>query len=206
VALTRPLTVTQGTISGTGRISATGGVSIGTNAVLSPGNSPGTQAFTTGLTLAPGGTYVWEVNSGAGTTGTNWDLINVTSGGLNLASLSNAAKFNLDLTTLTASGSSGSMDNYTPGGSYTWRIFDANALTLPGSFSAPYAGTDITSLFNVLTTNWQGTAPASNDISVKVAADGTGIDLVVVPEPGTIALGVIGIGLAGLATWRRRRR
>jgi len=206
VALTRPLTVTQGTISGTGSISATGGVSIGTNAVLSPGNSPGTQAFTTGLTLTPGGTYVWEVNSGTGTTGTNWDLINVTGGGLNLASLSGAGKFNLDLTTLTASGSSGSMDNYTPGGSYTWRIFDANALTLPGSFSAPYAGTDITSLFNVLTTNWQGTAPASNDISVKVAADGTGIDLVVVPEPGTIALGVIGIGLAGLATWRRRRR
>ena len=206
VALARPITMTQGTISGTGRISATGGVSIGTNAVLSPGNSPGTQAFTTGLTLAPGGTYVWEVNSGTGTTGTNWDLINVTGGGLNLASLSGAGKFNLDLTTLTASGSSGSMNNYTPGGSYTWRIFDANTLTLPGSFSAPYAGTDITSLFSVLTTNWQGTAPASNDISVKVAADGTGIDLVVVPEPGTIALGVIGIGLAGLATWRRRRR
>jgi autotransporter-associated beta strand protein len=208
VALTRRLTVTQGTISGTGSISATGGVSIGTNAVLSPGNSPGTQAFTTGLTLAPGGTYVWEVNSGTGTTGTNWDLINVTGGGLNLASLSGAGQFNLDLSTLTASGSSGSMDNYTPGGSYTWRIFDANALTLPGLFgSSPYTpGTDITSLFNVLTANWKNTVPAANDISVKVAENGTGIDLVVVPEPGTIALGVIGIGLAGFATWRRRRR
>ena len=207
-ALTRQLTMTQGTLSGTGTISATGGVSIGTNAVLSPGNSPGTQAFTTGLTLAPGGTYVWEVNSGTGTTGTNWDLINVTGGGLNLASLSGAGQFNLDLSTLTASGSSGFMDNYTPGGSYTWRIFDANALTLPGLFgSSPYTpGTDITSLFNVLTANWKNTVPAANDISVKVAENGTGIDLVVVPEPGTIALGVIGIGLAGFATWRRRRR
>ena len=100
------------------------------------------------------------------------------------------------------------MDNYTPGGSYTWRIFDANALTLPGLFgSSPYTpGTDITSLFNVLTANWKNTVPAANDISVKVAENGTGIDLVVVPEPGTIALGVIGIGLAGFATWRRRRR
>jgi fibronectin-binding autotransporter adhesin len=205
-ALTRPLTLTQGTLSGTGTISSTGGVSVGANAILSPGNSPGTQAYTTGLTLAAGGTYVWEVNSGTGTTGVNWDLINVTAGGLNLSALSAGGKFTLDLTTLTASGSSGPMDNYTPGGSYTWRIFDANALTLPGSFgSTPYAaGTDITSLFNLVTTNWKNTAPAQNDMSVKVAANGTGIDLVVVPEPGTLALA--GLGIAGFIIWRCRRR
>lgn len=206
-ALTRALVMTQGTLSGTGTISAAGGVTIGGNVILSPGNSPGTLPFTTGLTLNPGGTYVWEVNSGTGSAGTNWDLINVTSGGLNLAALSNAAKFNLDLTTLTASGSSGSMDNYTPGGSYTWRIFDANALTLPGLFgSSPYApGTDITSLFNLLTANWKNTVPAANDISVRVADNGTGIDLVVVPEPGTIALAGIGIAAAAYA-YRRRRK
>ncbi len=206
-ALTRALVMTQGTLSGTGTISATGGVTIGGNVILSPGNSPGTLPFTTGLTLTPGGTYVWEVNSGTGSAGTNWDLINVTSGGLNLAALANAAKFNLDLTTLTASGSSGSMDNYTPGGSYTWRIFDANALTLPGLFgSSPYApGTDITSLFNLLTANWKNTVPAANDISVRVADNGTGIDLIVVPEPGTIALAGIGIAAAAYA-YRRRRK
>ena len=206
-ALTAPLTMTQGTLSGTGSISALGGVTIGTNDTLSPGNSPGSQSFTTGLTLTPGGTYVWETNSGTGTKGVNWDLINVTAGGLDLSSLSDTAKFTLDLTTLTAGGSSGPMDNYTAGGSYTWRIFDANALTLPGSFgSAPYAaGTNLTSLFNLVTTNWKNTpAPASNDISVKVASDGTGIDLVVVPEPTTIVLAGIGIAAAVCALRRRR--
>ena len=204
--LTPAITFTQGTISGTGTVSASGGVSISTGAILSPGNSPGTLPFATGLTLSPGGTYVWETNSGTGTAGQNWDVINVTAGGLNLSSLSSGGKFNLDLTTLTASGSSGSMDNYTAGGSYTWRIFDANALTLPGSFgSAPYAaGTDITSLFNLVTTNWKNTVPASNDMSVKVAADGTGVDLVVVPEPAAFAVALGGMACMGWFIRRRR--
>ena len=207
-ALTKPLTLTQGILSGTGTISSTGGVSVATNAILSPGNSPGTQIFTTGLTLLPGGTYVWETNSGTGTKGVNWDLIDVTAGGLNLSSLSSGGTFTLDLTTLTASGSSGPMDNYTAGGSYTWRIFDANALTLPGSFgSAPYAaGTDITSLFNLVTTNWKNPVPESSNLAVKVAADGTGIDLVVVPEPATVVLAGLGVGIVGLIFRNRLRR
>ena len=207
-AYTQPLTVTQGIVSGTGTISASGGVSIATNAILSPGNSPGTQTFTTGLTLSPGGTYVWETNSGTGTAGVNWDVINVTAGGLNLSSLSSGGRFTLDLTTLTSSGSSGPMDNYTAGDSYTWRIFDANELTLPASFgSGPTypAGTDITSLFNVVTTNWKNPVPDSGNVSVKVAADGKGIDLVVVPEPATLVLAGLGVGLAGLGAWSRRR-
>ena len=203
-ALNKAITFTSGTISGTGSIGVA--VTAATNNVLSPGNSPGTQAYTTGLTLAPGGTYVWETNSGTGTQGVNWDVINVTAGGLNLSSLSSGAKFNLDLTTLTASGSSGPMDNYTAGGSYTWRIFDANALTLPGSFGLPYtAGTDITSLFNLVTTNWKNPEPGSGNMSVKVAANGTGIDLVVVPEPATLILAGLGVGIAGLMIRHRRR-
>lgn len=202
-ALTRPLTFTQGTISGTGTIGVA--VNAGTGQTLSPGNSPGIQPYSAGLTLSPGGSYVWEIDDATGGKGTEWDVIDVTGGVLNLSGLSESSRFILDLTTLTAGGASGPMENYVAGTEYTWRIFDALSLGLPASFgSTPYAaGTDITSLFTLLTTNWENTVPPSADISVQVASNGTGIDLVVVPEPATIALAGLGLGLASFALRRR---
>jgi len=79
-----------------GRGSVPGGhedpaVSVGTNAILSPGNSPGTQAFSAGLTWAPGGTYRWELAALTGVPGTTWDLLDVTAGSFDLSSLGAAA-------------------------------------------------------------------------------------------------------------------
>lgn len=205
----RPLTFTQGTISGTGTIGVA--VTAATGDVLSPGNSPGRQSYLAGLTLSPGGTYVWEVNSGTGVAGTNWDVIGVTGGALNLSGLTSGSTFLLNLTTLLASGSIGPMDNYVDGQTYSWKIFDAASLTLPGSYSpitsGVYApGTDVTQLFTFVTTNWLNTVPEAQNMSVKVAADGTGLEFVIVPEPTAIALAFVGIGLAGIAVSRRRHR
>jgi fibronectin-binding autotransporter adhesin len=206
----RPLTFTRGTISGTGAIGVA--VTAGANRVLSPGNSPGNQPYTAGLTLASSGTYVWEIASGTGSKGVNWDLITVSGGALNLATLSSGSSFNLNLVTLSGTAA-GAMANYTAGNAYRWRIFDATSLTLPSSFNSflvttgTYADfTDVTSLFTLGTNGWQNGSLDLADVKVEVADDGTGLDLVivgVVPEPSTLVLAAAGIAAAG---WRCRRR
>jgi autotransporter-associated beta strand protein len=206
-ALTKAITFTQGTISGTGTIGTA--VTAGAGNVLSPGNSPGNQSYSAGLTLAASGTYLWEINDADGTKGVDWDLITVSGGDLNLASLSPAGKFSLALVTLTGT-SPGPMANYTAGDPGRWRIFDATSLLLPSSFNAflvssgTYAAdTDVTSLFNLIPSGWQnGTLDPAN-ATVLVATDGTGLDLVIVPEPASVILAAA--GLAGLAFLRRRR-
>jgi hypothetical protein len=40
---------------------------------------------------------------------------------------------------------------------------------------------------------------------VKVSSGGTGLDLVIVPEPETVVLASIGAFMAGWSLWKRRR-
>jgi hypothetical protein len=205
--LTSPLSFTAagGMLSGTGVISAVGGVTAGSNSVLSPGNSTGTQEFTTGLALGPGGTYVWEVSSLplAGTAGIDWDLINVSGSTLDLTSLT-PASYTLDLRTFSGTSTPGLLPGFQPNTEYTWKIFQTSATGVVIGGTAQTAGTDLTSLFSFVTGSWQNTPP-SPQFQVKVSAGGTGLDLVLVPEPTTIALAGIGIGTAVLAYMRRRR-
>jgi autotransporter-associated beta strand protein len=201
--LSQPLTLTQGILSGTGTIGTA--VSVASGATLSPGNSPGTQAFTSGLTWLSGGTYDWEINDAAGTRGGNpgWDLLDVTGGTLNLASLTPSAKFDLDLITL-SNLVSGSMANYTPGQPYTWQIVRTATGGVVTSTGTATGGEDLTSLFNLVTASW-ASGPAPSTIQVKVSSGGTGLDLVVVPEPETMVLAGIGTLMGGWSFWRRRR-
>jgi autotransporter-associated beta strand protein len=205
-ALARPFTLTQGTLSGTGTINTA--VSVGTNAILSPGNSPGTQAFSAGLTWAPGGTYRWELAALTGVPGTTWDLLDITAGVFDLSSLGAAAgsRFALDLATLGAGGASGPLASGYDGGTYSFLIadFGGAAFTVPGTFSTA-AGSDLTPLFSLNLANWQGPQPDAGNMSVRVNSTGTGLELIIVPEPGAVALGGVGIGLVGWAATRRRR-
>jgi autotransporter-associated beta strand protein len=203
-ALTRPITFTQGTISGTGSINTA--VTVGTNNVISPGNSPGIQAYTSLHAWASGGTYEWELNALTGTPGTAWDLVNVSSGTFNLSALNATPgnQFTLDLITLDALNAAGSLAVPYDGGSYTFAIASYNPtnLVLPTGFSnTPSA--DLTSLFAINLGNWQGVKPQISDISVRINSTATGIDLVIVPEPGSLAL--VGIGIAA-AAWALRSR
>jgi autotransporter-associated beta strand protein len=200
--LSQPLTLTQGILSGTGTIGTA--VSVGSGVTLSPGNSPGTQVFTSGLTWLSGGTYDWEINDATGTLGGNpgWDLLDVTGGTLNLASLT-PGSFTLDLITLN-SLVSGSMANYTPGQAYTWQIVRTTAGGVLTPTGTAGGGEDLTSLFNLVTTNW-ASGPVPSTIQVKVSSGGTGLELVVVPEPETLVLAGVGAFMAGWSVWKRRR-
>lgn len=202
--LTKPLTLTQGMLSGTGTIATA--LAFGADTILSPGNSPGTLTSTGGVTWSPGGTYAWEINSLTGSAGDAWDLLAVTAGGLDLSGLSTGNRFTLDLITLTGGNTPGPLDiGYVPGSSYEFLIASFNTLSVPGSFSSA-ANSDLTGLFTVDLANWNGTQPAPGDISVKVNASGTGISLVIVPEPTAITLGVMGIAVAGWVASRSRRK
>jgi autotransporter-associated beta strand protein len=197
-ALARPLTLTAGTISGTGTIATP--VSVATGGVLSPGNSPGTQAYSQGLTWNGGGTYLWEVNALTGTAGTNWDLLAVSGGSFDLSGLSAGSPFTLDLTTLTAADLPGPLAVSYDGGAYTFPIVSYT------SFSSPLgtaALTDLTSLFTIGLDDWAAPKPGLGDISVRINAAADGIELVVVPEPAFAGAALVA---AGFAVWRIRRR
>jgi hypothetical protein len=64
----------------------------------------------------------------------------------------------------------------------------------------------LTPLFSLNLANWQGPQPEMGNMSVRVNSTGTGLELIIVPEPGTVALAGIGIGLVGWAVTRRRRK
>ena len=190
-----------GTLSGTGTIGSA--LTVGTNAILSPGNSPGTQAFAGGLTWAPGGTYVWELKSLTGAPGTDWDLLSVSGGTFDISALTTENRFNLNLVTLNGSNSPGPLDiGYVAGASYEFQI--ASFATLGSGTYGFGANSDLTSLFTIDLAGWQGPQPSLGDMSVRVNSAGNAIQLVIVPEPGAIFL--VGIGAAFAGWWRLRRR
>ena len=200
-ALSQPLTLTQGTLSGTGTIGTA--VAIGSGGFHSPGNSPGIQAVASEA-WNPGGTYVWELNSLEGAAGTNWDQITV-AGLLDLGALSTINRFNLNLVTLTGSNTSGPLDlGYAAGSPYQFTIATFGSLAVPNGFTTA-ANSDLSGLFAVNLTGWQGIQPNPAQMSVRVNSTATGIDLVIVPEPGSLALAAAGLGALGGVMWKRRR-
>jgi hypothetical protein len=133
-----PITVaTNALLSGPGIVAG----AVTNNGTLSPGASPGTLA-TGPQTWSGGASYIWEINSAAGTAGIDpgWDLINIT-GGLTI-SATPADKFNINITSLDGSnnpGDANAFDNTFP---YTFTIltttagitgFDANAFNVNAS-------------------------------------------------------------------------
>jgi len=132
----------------------------------------------------------------------------VTSGTFNLSGLSTAVggQFVLDLITLGASNAAGPLAIPFDGGAYSFAIASYNPANflLPTGFSNT-AGTDLTSLFTINLGNWQGDKPQIGDVSVKINSTATGIDLVIVPEPGTLVFAGMGIAMAAWSLRNRRR-
>jgi len=194
VLISNPLSLSSGArLSGTGTLASPGGVSVATNAILSPGgsNTIGTLSFETGLNLGAGGALEFDIKSLTTGAGKGWDLINVSSGELSL-SASAASPFTIFLTTLTPNGAPGILSPFDNSQSYSWQFATATSIT--GFSSEEFVFN--TSAF----TNNLGTG------SFFVSQNGTSlaINFTPVPEPATYLLLALGLGV--VAFFKRRSR
>ncbi len=196
IVLANPLSFTSGvtTLGGNGTIGSH--ITADSHVIISPGNSPGNLTFSAGLTLASLGEYDWQLQSVAGAplsgAGTNWDLISVSGGTLDLPTTGN---FTLKVISLNSGGTAGSVSDFSPGSTYTWII-----ATAPGGITGNVSHISVdTSLFSNL--------PNTGAFSLSVSG-GTNLDLTFspVPEPSTYALMVLGLGFIGVTVRRKVRR
>jgi fibronectin-binding autotransporter adhesin len=192
---TGALNFTNGTISGTNWGGSLSDLTIGLDQIVSPGNSPGT-AVTGNQTWAAGGTYVWEINSTLGSSGSDpgWDLING-SGTLNITSTSEF-DFSIDITSLTTGNAAGEVFDFDQSLNYNWLIADFASVT---GFSEDKFWVNTSSFSNAYT----GIFAVALGDSGTIGGDNTQIWLTytAIPEPKAALLG--GLGL--LLLLRRRR-
>jgi fibronectin-binding autotransporter adhesin len=173
-----------GTVSGASTIAGT----------ISPGNSPGTMTFGATQTWSSDGGYLWEINDATGTQGSNpgWDLVNITSGNLDVNS-SQANPFTLFVTSLSGN-SPGSAANFNNTQNYTWTI--ATAVGGIQGFSGNNVVIDSTGFQNDLGGGNFSLAASGNDLNLHFNATP-------IPEPGTLAASLL---LIGGVIWSKRRR
>ena len=165
-----------GTLNGSGTFN--NAVTVSGN--LNPGNSPGSQTYVAGLTLAAA-TTTMEIAGLGGVGGTDFDYINVTGGTLTFDGTLAVVDFGgHDISGQTAAYNL--FDFVTGAGDFDVVTVDGNALS-----------------YNVGTDDWSATVGSTT----YNFAEGTGVlSVTVVPEPTAALLG--GIGLLGLL--RRRRQ
>ena len=178
---------------------AVGAVSVAANAILGgTGTLGGVSAAITG-TVAPG------LSGSLGTLTFAGSAMNLSSGGSLLAQLnSNPAVFTSDLLAISGAGS------LTLGGSSILDLVGPGSFTTSGTYTlATFASGSSISQFT--TVRYNGSTYANPTNTNAVNSNGTlvynadSIQFVVVPEPGTLALAGLGIGLGGFAAWKRRR-
>ncbi|HSP42214.1 MAG TPA: hypothetical protein VLO11_05045 [Luteolibacter sp.] len=185
VAYDGALTFTGGTISGTNLTGTLGGLVIGENQILSPGNSPGT-AETTSQTWAGGGTYRWEINDAAGSAGADpgWDLVAGT-GTLNISADENSP-FTIAVTSLGLNNVEGDAAAFDQAASYNWLIADFDAVV---SFASSAFAIDTSGFSNPFDGSF---AIASGE--AVFGGDSSQIYLTYTPVPEPRALLLAGLG------------
>ena len=183
--------VNGGTLAGNGTFG--GAVTIGTNTIISPGNSVGLLTFSGGLTLAQNGAYIVEVQSANGTPGTGFDSINVTGGLVFNATLGNP--FTISVRSLDMNGNPGyDVSDFVNTNGYAWLIAHADSLS---GFDPNNVTIDTSGFTNSLGIGAFNVGVVGNDIFLNFSP---------VPEPSTYALLGLGLGAVLFPALRRRRR
>ena len=195
VTVGNSLSFTSGvaTLSGNGTIGSH--VTVDSHVIVSPGNSPGNLTFSAGLTLSNLGEYDWQLQSVAGApltgAGTNWDLITISTGTLDLPT---TGSFTLKVISLNAGGTAGNVSDFNSNSTYTWTI-----ATAAGGITGNVNNITIdTSLFSNL--------PGTTGYSLSISGNDLNLIFTPVPEPSTYALLALGLGCIGLGVRRKIRR
>jgi len=176
------------TLTGSGGVGA-----LSVSGTVSPGNSPGTLA-SGATTFAGGGNYVWEINHGTGTSGTNWDLLSI-SGALTITATS-GSPFTINLTSLLADNSAGNVINFNTATNHTYTV--ATASSGITGFSSSAFTLDTAGFTNALNGGSWSIGTAGNDLNLTFTASA-------IPEPSTYAA-LLGAAALALAAHRRRRK
>lgn len=182
----------SGELRGSGAV-FTGPVSLASGALHSPGNSPGSQTFTAGLSYSAGSRLNWELiaNTASGA-GASYDFLSVTGGPFAVES---GALLNL---VFSGSGSAVNWSDPFWNANRSWTIIDALlAVSSTGEFTLGTVSND--SL---------GQSLLSVRPDAAFALDHSGNNVVLtftaVPEPSTYVLALLGLGVTGWSMHRRK--
>ncbi len=191
---TGAVTVNGGTFGGSGSI--TGGLTLNSTGRISAGDSAGSSrvgTFTSGNQTWNGGAAMdLEIKDAASTAGTGWDLLSIN--GTLAINATSGNKFTIDISTLTLANVAGNAANFNDSTGYTWTI----ATTTGG-----ITGFDA-SAFNLITSGFSNPLNGSSQFFISLVDSGNGLAITYVPEPSTIALGLIGAGVIAGRFFRRR--
>ncbi len=170
-----------------------GPVILASGALHSPGNSPGVQTFTQGLSYAAGSVLNWELiaNTTAGA-GNNYDFLSVAGGSLSIES---GALLNL---VFSGSGSTVNWSDPFWSADRSWTIIDALAATSStGEFT-----------LGTVSNDFLGRSLLSVRPDAAFALDHSGNNVVLtftaVPEPSAFLLAIAGFGLVAAFQLRQR--
>jgi fibronectin-binding autotransporter adhesin len=182
------------TLAGSGTVG--GATTINSGAFHSPGNSPGVQTFTNGLTYSTGSTFVWELtaNTDSGR-GTFFDGVNVSGGLLTIDSgVTNNLVFN-------GAGSTVNWSNVFWESNLSWLVF-SNAVEPTLLFAAVFDSLNLSADTNgLILTNVRPNA----SFAWRKTENNLYLDYSVIPEPSTFALLGLSAAAFGAYRWRRSR-
>ncbi|MBA4149680.1 MAG: autotransporter-associated beta strand repeat-containing protein [Verrucomicrobia bacterium] len=174
----------------TGGGTITGPVTMQGGGTLSAGNA-GTGQITVGdLTLASGSTIVVQVRDINGTAGVGWDRIVADS-----FTLSGGTPVVIDVSSLALDGSQGSLAGFDSALGYSWEIVSTSG----GIFNFSPSAFDI-QLGNFANDTGLG------DFNILEQGNSLFLTFTPVPEPSTIAMGVLGSVMVFGSMLRRRKK
>jgi fibronectin-binding autotransporter adhesin len=190
--LASPFSLAAGqTLAGAGTVNGPVVLATGTVSPGVAGAGSGIGTLTTGSTTLGNGSFALQMTNASAGAGVGWDLLQTTS----LVLPGAGELFTIGLASVLGNGSPGLASGFDSTTAGSWRIIGATDLV--GTFDA--------SRFAVNTADFANSLGGGSFSVTNTGADGTGLYLsfTPVPEPSTIALLGIGIGLAG---WRLRRQ
>jgi autotransporter-associated beta strand protein len=169
---------------------------VGGNATIagthSPGNSPGTQTFSGGLTYQAGAVVNWElIANTTGTAGVNYDQIIMPTGNLTFSgSTTLALSFSGDGSTVNWSDSFWNVNR-------AWTVYDLSGGLTSNLSNLFLGGSLLDSVGNPLSPNERGY------FTTSLSGQDVMLNFVAVPEPATWAMALTGLVCGG---WMLRRR